>query len=231
MSLSSQGATVPKARRPSVGNGLQPVHGPEQGSADGRVGVGVPTSHDGIDHGFLQVRSMEQLPESVMEGNENPAFMTGVLRWRSTGGRTNDVKNRSIDVPLPGPLRDPMVDFHGAAGRTDRMGNRHGEQGVCLPADRVRMGEGRILPGPLRHLRQGVAGTDVCTGSVAPCPGIEERCRRPGLPAVQEILGMHVSDRGIATGNSHQPRLEVPIPEQSRDWSRKRSDPHPKTPE
>ena len=116
MSLSSQGATVPKARRPSVGNGIPAVHGPEQGSADGRVGVGVPTSHDGVDHGFLQVRSMEQLPESVVEGYEHPALLTEVIRRRSTGGPDNDVKNRSIDVPLPGPLRDPLVDFRGAAG-------------------------------------------------------------------------------------------------------------------
>ena len=82
MSLSSQGATVPEARRPSVGNGLQPVHGPEQGSADGRVGVGVPTSHDGVDHGFLQVRSMEQLPESVVEGYEPAPWNTfEAFKW------------------------------------------------------------------------------------------------------------------------------------------------------
>ena len=53
MRLSGCRTAVQQRSDPLLGNGLSPVYCTKEGATDGRVGVGIPASHDGIYHSLL----------------------------------------------------------------------------------------------------------------------------------------------------------------------------------
>ena len=70
---------------PTRGNRLDAVHGAEERPADRCVGVGIPSSHDGVDHSPLQVSRMKELPEGVVKRDQHPTLLPDVL-GRGGGG-------------------------------------------------------------------------------------------------------------------------------------------------
>lgn len=111
---------------------LQAVDCSQEGAADGRVGVRVAASLDRVDDAFFQGVSVEELPQGVSQGDEDPALLAievgGGERAASALGLRDP--NR-YDVVAPAgcrpagqahPGQDPRPSLHGGRLRASPSG-------------------------------------------------------------------------------------------------------------
>mgnify|MGYP005839663603 CR=1 FL=1 len=80
--LSRCGAAFEQGFYPLAGDGVPAVHSAQQRAADGGICVGVSPALDGVHHGILQIRSMQELPQGVAECRQNPPLLVDIIRWR-----------------------------------------------------------------------------------------------------------------------------------------------------
>ncbi len=160
MELPGRRTAVAQAFSPLRGNRVPTVYGANERPADGRIGVGVSAAHDGVDHGFLQILRMEELPEGVVKRRQNPTLLTDVVGGRGGSGTSDGTKDAIMHIHVFGPGCDPLIEVPRIAGSTNGLGNRHSIQRVGLPADRMRMSERRILSSPVSHLCQVMVGAE-----------------------------------------------------------------------
>ena len=94
MELPGRRTAVTQAFSPLRGNRVPTVYGANERPADGRIGVGVSAAHDGVDHGFLQIFRMEELPEGVVKRRQNPTLLIDVVGGRGGSGTSDGTKGR-----------------------------------------------------------------------------------------------------------------------------------------
>ena len=151
MLLSGRRAATEQAFGPLGGNRVPTVYSAKKSPTDSRVGVGVSAAHNRVHHGFLQVLRMGKLPEDVAERRQNPALLVDVVGRGCDSSALDGTKQATIHFHVFGPACDAAIEFPGIALCTNGLGNRHCEQRVGLPTNRMRMSDRRVLARPLGH--------------------------------------------------------------------------------
>ena len=159
MLLSGRRAATEQAFGPLGGNRVPTVYSAKKSPTDSRVGVGVSAAHNRVHHGFLQVLRMGKLPEDVAERRQNPALLVDVVGRGCDSGALDGTKQATIHFHVFGPACDAAIEFPGIALCTNGLGNRHCEQRVGLPTNRMRMSDRRVLARPLGHPGQIMVGS------------------------------------------------------------------------
>ena len=98
-------------------NGVPAIHGAEERSADGRVGVGIPTPHHRIHDTRLKAGCMEQLPQGIVERTQHPTLMIEIDRLRQ-GGLRSPIE----DDPLQGLWLRSILEGIGYRHGIERIG-------------------------------------------------------------------------------------------------------------
>src|ERR1017187_1973926 len=132
-------------RSPLAGHRVATISGTQQGSCNCCIGVSVPATHYRVHHAFLQRWSVEQLPQCVLEHDDDPALLMQVVGRNRILRIENRLHQGLLDIHLCSPKLDVLVGFQ----RTLLVGNQlrdcHCEQCVGLEANWVGMRQRRIL--------------------------------------------------------------------------------------
>ena len=101
----------------------------------------------------------ESCQRTLRNAVRNPALLVDVVGRGCDSGALNGTKQATIHFHVFGPACDAAIEFPGIALCTNGLGNRHCEQRVGLPTNRMRMSDRRVLARPLGHPGQIMVGS------------------------------------------------------------------------
>lgn len=106
-----------------------------------------PAPFDGIDHTLLEIGSVEELVERVLERDQDPALLLQEIVWSMLTGCQERVPDGSLDLVRLRPVRGEGIGAFGVGPLADRVGKRHREERARISTDRIGMSQCCGLPG------------------------------------------------------------------------------------